>query len=62
MGLILAGWQPEILRSPVEGKVVYADVYPMIYKLQGVLYLPGGDRRISEPSTIWFFLSSNQHF
>ena len=25
-------------------------VYPIIYK---VLYIPGGDRRIPEPSTVW---------
>ena len=27
-------------------------VYPIIYK---VLYIPGGDRRISEPSTVGIF-------
>ena len=29
-------------------------IYPIIYK---VLYIPGGDRRISEPSTVWPFFA-----
>ena len=35
----------EILRSPVE----VGSFFPFIYE---VLYIPGGDRRISEPSTV----------
>ena len=39
----------EIRRSPVEVEVGSLSVYPIIYK---VLYMPGGDRRTSEPSTV----------
>ena len=33
-------------------------VYPIIYRL---LYIPGGDRRISEPSAVWPFIGRKTH-
>ena len=34
--------------------VVYPIIYRVLYGFYNVLYIPGGDCRISEPSTVYF--------
>ena len=46
---------PSLLMVQTSGKLTSWGKGSLSHYLQGFKNIPGGDRRISEPSTVWFF-------